>query len=722
MELALMNDFLPTDNNNMRLFSFFLVLILLSAGSAFSQSTVQMNNYPPKDITVQVESSNLPLVWITTTDTLSRYTRSLGRMKIINNADGVNYSDTVTYSDQTIEFDGPIAIKWRGASSFGENGTQTKKPMSVKLLKTDDINGKKDKVSLLGMGKDNDWCFLAPWQDKSFIRDVLTMQMARGGYVFAPQMRYCEVFVDGIYYGVFILCERATSGGKRLDLWNYGKDEDGNAIDDVTGDFHVEIDRTENQYTHEKEPHYTSQHHPVLADGTEIADREIIYQYKDPEEEDFEGLPGAREAVHRAIDDMEDAFASEDYGDLYANYIDVESFMDYEIAQEVANNIDAYRLSTPMWKHSSTHARAIGGNDRWKMALWDFNLAYGGATYFDANTNIWRYAENNVMVAFTRWFEDRLIPFYWQRLMEDDAYVNNLRARYTQRRKNEYSDTRIDAIVDSLYEVLSAGAVTRNNKAWKVNSNLQSQMTTVRNFLTSRLSWMDERWLDPSLLTNLELTGSTLWKDDSWNTICLPFRLGRLEGTPLEGAIVKTLVSSDFSNGTLTLNFTSKDLSSLEPGMPYIVKWEEGDNLENPEFKDIIAVEETIPVETDYVDFVGTFEPVTLLSDDRSVLYLGASNMLYRPTEDVPISAYHAYFKLKNGLTAGEADTDTSVQSIRFNFNFEAEPDAIRLVAPDNGQQSIDDGWYTIDGIRLKGKPSAKGVYIYSGRKVLITE
>ncbi len=573
MELALMNDFLPTDNNNMRLFSFFLVLILLSAGSAFSQSTVQMNNYPPKDITVQVESSNLPLVWITTTDTLSRYTRSLGRMKIINNADGVNYSDTVTYSDQTIEFDGPIAIKWRGASSFGENGTQTKKPMSVKLLKTDDINGKKDKVSLLGMGKDNDWCFLAPWQDKSFIRDVLTMQMARGGYVFAPQMRYCEVFVDGIYYGVFILCERATSGGKRLDLWNYGKDEDGNAIDDVTGDFHVEIDRTENQYTHEKEPHYTSQHHPVLADGTEIADREIIYQYKDPEEEDFEGLPGAREAVHMAIDDMEDAFASEDYGELYPDYIDVESFMDYEIAQEAANNIDAYRLSTPMWKHSETHARTIGGNDRWKMALWDFNLAYVSSA--STNTNMmpnrsdWRYTANDIL--YNEYLQkEQLNPFYWQRLMADDRYVNGIKARYTQRRMNDYSDSRIDALVDSLYQTLSQGAVDRDKQAWKVNPNLQSNVTAVRNFIVNRLAWMDDTWYDPSLLTDVTLLGSTLWKDGSWNTICLPFRLASLEGTPLEGVVVKTLVSSDFQEGTLPLNFTKGSPTSLEAGRPDI--------------------------------------------------------------------------------------------------------------------------------------------------------
>ena len=219
--------------------------------SASAQS-LAMRNYPPKDITVQLESSNLPLVWITTTDTLSRYTRCLGRMKIINNVDGINYSDTVSHPGQTVEFDGPIAIKWRGASSFGNDGTQTKKPMSVKTLKTDDINGKKDKVKLLGMGKDNDWCFLAPWQDRSYIRDILTMQLARGGNVFVPQMRYCEVFVDDIYYGLFILSERATSGSKRLDLWDYGEDEDSNPIDDSSGDFHVEIDRPENKYTHEK--------------------------------------------------------------------------------------------------------------------------------------------------------------------------------------------------------------------------------------------------------------------------------------------------------------------------------------------------------------------------------------------------------------------------------------------------------------------------------------
>ena len=237
---------------HIRILSIILSIMFLAAGSVYSQSNLAMKNYPPMDTTVQLTSSNLPLVWITTTDTISRHTRSLGYMKVINNDDGVNYGDTVAYPDQKVEFDGPISIKWRGTASFGQDGTQTKKPMSVKTLKTEDITGKKDKVKLLGMGKDSDWCFLAPWQDQSYIREVITMEMACGGYAFVPKMRYCEVFVDGIYYGVFILSERASKGSKRLNLWDYGQDDDGNPIDDTTGDFLVNLDRDYHNITHVK--------------------------------------------------------------------------------------------------------------------------------------------------------------------------------------------------------------------------------------------------------------------------------------------------------------------------------------------------------------------------------------------------------------------------------------------------------------------------------------
>ena len=701
--------------------SIILSILFLAAGSAYSQNKWAMKNYPPMDTSVKVTSSNLPLIWITTTDTISRHVRSLAYMKVINNDEGKNYADTVAHPDQNVEFDGPISIKWRGTTSFGEDGEQTKKPMSVKTLKTEDIKGKKDKVKLLGMGKDSDWCLLAPWQDQSYIREVITVEMAFGGYVFAPKMKYCEVFVDGIYYGVYIFTERASKGSKRLNLWDYGVDGDGNPIDDTTGDFQVYLDRDAHNVTHVVEPHYTSQYHPTLNDGTVLTDRNTCYQYKHPEEEDFADLPGAREALHKAIDDMESAFASEDYGNLYADYIDVESFMDYEIAHEAANNIDAYRLSTPMWKHSATHAARLGGNDKWKMGLWDFNLAYANPLvyfYFPSGEE-WRYATNDMMAANPLWWEKELIPFYWIKLPKDEAYNNGLKARYTQRRLSSYTNNRVAAICDSLKSLLKQGSASRDNKAWKNRfKSYKTEIDKVQQFIYNRLAWMDERLLDKDLLSDVVLEGITLRKDGSWNTLCLPFRLSTIEGTPLEGATIKTLYSTDFANGTLTLNFTPSRITSLEAGKPYLVKWEQGENISDPTFRNMTNNDiDASTIETEYVDLVGTFDPITLAAEDKTALYIDDTNTLNSPTEEVTINPYQTYFRLKGGLATGGTDPTLTIRAFKFNFD-ENDTDAIISVFRDS--KPVDNSWYTLDGRRLHSAPTTSGFYLHNGQKVII--
>lgn len=72
--------------------------------------------------------------------------------------------------------------------------------------------------------------------------------------------------------------------------------------------------------------------------------------------------------------------------------------------------------------------------------------------------------------------------------------------------------------------------------------------------------------------------GHTFYLDGEWNTLCLPFNLDALAGTPLEGFTVKQLDTetekdghaTGIDNGTLYLNF--KDASSIAAGVPYIVK------------------------------------------------------------------------------------------------------------------------------------------------------
>ena len=75
---------------------------------------------------------------------------------------------------------------------------------------------------------------------------------------------------------------------------------------------------------------------------------------------------------------------------------------------------------------------------------------------------------------------------------------------------------------------------------------------------------------------NVTLADCTIYRDGDWNTLVLPFNLATLTDTPLEGLTVKTLESTTFSNGMMTMNF-SDNLTSIEAGKPYIVKDDNAD-------------------------------------------------------------------------------------------------------------------------------------------------
>jgi len=236
--------------------------------------------------------------------------------------------------------------------------------------------------------------------------------------------------------------------------------------------------------------------------------------------------------------------------------------------------------------------------------------------------------------------------------------------------------------------------------------------------------------------TNVKLAGRTLYKDGDWNTLCLPFNVA-LEGSPLEGATVMTLdvenKESDGetyktrfeSDGTLHLSFVSA--STLTAGTPYIIKWNAGDNITEPVFTNVTLSKDLYnSVSNDgKVQFLGLYATKTYTVEDKSTLLLGGDNTLYYPQPDLTdtenpkypsIGACRAYFAL-NGITAGDP-----VNGIRaFTLNF----------GDTNGIKEIDDlticnlrfdadTWYTLDGRRLQGKPTTKGLYIHGSRKVIV--
>lgn len=226
-----------------------------------------------------------------------------------------------------------------------------------------------------------------------------------------------------------------------------------------------------------------------------------------------------------------------------------------------------------------------------------------------------------------------------------------------------------------------------------------------------------------------KLNGRTLYKTGDWNTLCLPFSVGDKDngftGTPLEGAIVKTLTSSTLSsNGTLTMNFSKEDLTSIEAGKAYIVKWNkpegvvsETDNIQDPIFSDVTVTLDA-PVHSfqgtfDYL-FLGCFDPYRLTPGDQTELYLGANNTLYFPAEgsNVTIGAFRGYFEKT-------IHADAPIRFIKLNFGDE-ETASIKTISESSDHSQSSDTYFSLDGLRLLSQPATPGLYIHNGRKVLI--
>ncbi len=223
---------------------------------------------------------------------------------------------------------------------------------------------------------------------------------------------------------------------------------------------------------------------------------------------------------------------------------------------------------------------------------------------------------------------------------------------------------------------------------------------------------------------SVTLDGRTLYRDGSWNTLCLPFTVSLTGYNPLFGATdVRALSSTsyDSASGTLTLNFTTSD--EITAGTPFILKWEnngQGD-ITNPEFEDVtipenVAAGNSTP-DNSYVSFRGSFSPIGLEANDKSVLYLGAENKLYWPSASMTVGSCRAVFAL-NGLTAGDLPNEARAFVLNFDNGETTSLSEKGIVKSE--KIAADAGWYTLDGRKLSDKPNVKGIYINNGDKIVI--
>ena len=113
------------------------------------------------------------------------------------------------------------------------------------------------------------------------------------------------------------------------------------------------------------------------------------------------------------------------------------------------------------------------------------------------------------------------------------------------------------------------------------------------------------------------------------------------------------------------------------------------------------------------VSFTGSYSPVSIAGEDRSILFLGASNTLYYPNAAMTINAFRAYFHVSGAA---------GVRQFVLNFDGDGEAQGIKEIddLPIYDLRFEAGAWYTIDGVKLDGKPTKKGLYIHGGRKVVV--
>jgi hypothetical protein len=209
---------------------------------------------------------------------------------------------------------------------------------------------------------------------------------------------------------------------------------------------------------------------------------------------------------------------------------------------------------------------------------------------------------------------------------------------------------------------------------------------------------------------NVKLAGRTLYKDGEWNTICLPFDV-TLEGSPLADATAKTLTDASMDGNTVSLTF-GRSVNNLQAGVPYLIRWESGDDIVDPVFPGVTVVstteaDRTIEKADGQVNFIGYYDAFPITADDTEIYYMTTGNKLKHTGVNRTLMSCRAYFRFTDGADPA-----------KFLINF-GDGDATGIV--DHNRETITNNrWYTVDGKTLDQQPTVKGMYIHNGRVVVI--
>jgi hypothetical protein len=417
-----------------------------------------------------VDSTDLPLVVIDAAgQVIPDEPKITAHMRVIDNGPG-QYNHI---SDPANVFDGPIGIEVRGVTSE----TYPQSPYSIE---TRDPLGMDSNVVMLDMPAEHDWVLLSNWNDKSFARNVLASAISQHMGQYAPRFRLAEVVVDHDYKGVYLLGEKIKRDANRVDIARLDSTEiDG---DDLTGGYIWKVDYWS------WGAGWWSTHHPI--DHPELDVRFVGYY---PETDDI--------AIEQAyylmdhVDSFETALYSMEYADPmlgYRAFIDVKSFIDYFLVNEISRNEDGFKKSYFFHKDRLGPIRS--------GPIWDFDWAWKNideCSIFSATDGSgWAHLVNDCT-------PDVNSPGYYVRMLQDSSFAGQLGCVWQEYRSSFLSEPWLEHIVDSIaarvyeaqqrhfskYPIL--GVNNGTPEVGPIPTTFQGEVDALKAWIATRMAWLD---------------------------------------------------------------------------------------------------------------------------------------------------------------------------------------------------------------------------------------
>ncbi len=418
---------------------------------------------------VNFTSSNLPIFVLNTNGAIVDDPKVEGTLGIINNVGQRNY-----LTDAFNDYNGAIGIELRGQTS---QLLFDKKSYS---FETKDANGEGLSVSLLGLPEEEDWILYGPFSDKTMIRNVLVYELSNQIGRYASRTKYCELVLNGSYQGVYVLMEKIKRDKNRVDISKLTADE--LTEPNVSGGYILKLDKY-NEYDQN------------LFYSEFSSDKEILlYQVIYPKDDDLQ--PAQFDYIQNFMRDFETALKGNRYQDPdvgFRNYIDVNSFVDFLLLNELSRNPDAYRISTYFHKESS--------NDGGKLKMgpvWDFNIAMGNASFCLGGDYSGWVLNYNQSCPDDYW----LIGYWWDRLLTDAEFSRQVAARWQTLRATTFSLQHIHQLIDAKAAEVDEAQV-RNYERWDilntwiwpnnfVGGSYGAEVQYLKDWFGNRVTWIDE--------------------------------------------------------------------------------------------------------------------------------------------------------------------------------------------------------------------------------------